>query len=276
MERVAAVGQPSEIEFREGDVVLLTVKTQDTRAALTDLVAATDLDLPIVCAQNGVASERMVARCYSRVYGMLIWLPSIFLDPGRVISYGHPGIAMLDAGCYPSGVDACIEEVTAAIRNSGMHATPRRNIMAWKYNKLRQNMNNAFDAMLDLGADASHFVDEARREATACIEAAGIELVPQDEATATRAQFGVHPKPVDGVTLGGSSWQSLQRGLGSIETDYINGEIVQLGRAHGVATPVNLAIVRLANRFAQSKRKPGELSVEDFEAELARVRTASP
>ena len=46
---------------------------------------------------------------------------------------------------------------------------------------------------------------------------------------------------------GASSWQSLARGTGSIEADYLNGEIVLLGRLHGVATPVNAALQRLAN-----------------------------
>ena len=34
---------------------------------------------------------------------------------------------------------------------------------------------------------------------------------------------------------GGSSWQSLARGSGTIEADYLNGEIVLLGRLHGFA-----------------------------------------
>ena len=37
----------------------------------------------------------------------------------------------------------------------------------------------------------------------------------------------MHVQPVNGEFRGGgSSWQSLARGTGSIETDYLNGEIV--------------------------------------------------
>ena len=32
------------------------------------------------------------------------------------------------------------------------------------------------------------------------------------------------------AAVGGSSWQSIKRGTGNIEADYLNGEIVQLGR----------------------------------------------
>jgi hypothetical protein len=40
--------------------------------------------LPLVCAQNGVAGERMALRRFRRVYGMCVWLPSTFLRPGHV------------------------------------------------------------------------------------------------------------------------------------------------------------------------------------------------
>ncbi|WUJ19490.1 hypothetical protein OHS70_07955 [Streptomyces sp. NBC_00390] len=44
---------------------------------------------------------------------------------------------------------------------------------------------------------------------------------------------------MDGSRTGGSTWQSLVRGTGSIETDHLNGEMVLLGRQQGVPTPVN-------------------------------------
>ena len=56
---------------------------------------------------------------------------------------------------------------------------------------------------------------------------------------------------------GGSSWQSLQRGVGAIETDFLNGEIVLLGRLHGIPTPANLTLQHLANELAAGRRPPG-------------------
>ena len=56
----------------------------------------------------------------------------------------------------------------------------------------------------------------------------------------TRRGDRLRLQPVDGeLRPGGSSWQSLARGVGTIETDYLNGEIVLLGRLHGVPTPAN-------------------------------------
>ncbi len=67
---------------------------------------------------------------------------------------------------------------------------------------------------------------------------------------------------------GGSSWQSLERGLGTIETDYLNGEIVLLGRLFGVATPVNALVQRLAGEAARNKAAPGSYGASDLLAML--------
>jgi 2-dehydropantoate 2-reductase len=48
----------------------------------------------------------------------------------------------------------------------------------------------------------------------------------------------------------GSTWQSMQRGR-SLETEWLNGEIVRRGAKHRVATPVNARAVELAAKGAQ-------------------------
>ena len=63
---------------------------------------------------------------------------------------------------------------------------------------------------------------------------------------------------------GASSWQSLARGTGSIEADYLNGEIVLLGRLHDVPTPVNLLLQRTAARAAREGLAPGSIRVDDL------------
>jgi 2-dehydropantoate 2-reductase len=57
-------------------------------------------------------------------------------------------------------------------------------------------------------------------------------------------------------------------GAGAIEADYLNGEIVLLGREHGVPTPVNELPCRLANRMAREEPSPGLRTAEEFLAAL--------
>jgi 2-dehydropantoate 2-reductase len=61
----------------------------------------------------------------------------------------------------------------------------------------------------------------------------------------------------EAVDAGGSTWQSLSRRTGTIETDFLNGEIALLGRIHGVPTPVNETLQQLANQAAHAHRPPG-------------------
>ena len=67
---------------------------------------------------------------------------------------------------------------------------------------------------------------------------------------------------------GGSSWQSLVRGTGAIETDYLTGEIVLLGRLHGVPTPVNTLLQSLTRQAAEQRLQPGWLTPAEFTALL--------
>jgi 2-dehydropantoate 2-reductase len=108
----------------------------------------------------------------------------------------------------------------------------------------------------------------ARDQATAVLDAAGIAYVDRDEDRARRGDrmtLGEIPGRVRG---GGSSWQSLQRGTGNIEADYLNGEIVLLGRMHGVPTPVNELLQRRARQAAENHTAPGSVPVEELRKEL--------
>ena len=53
-----------------------------------------------------------------------------------------------------------------------------------------------------------------------------------------------------------STWQSIARGA-SHEVDFLNGEIVLLGRLHGVATPFNQAIQQAIGQLCQSGGSQG-------------------
>jgi 2-dehydropantoate 2-reductase len=132
------------------------------------------------------------------------------------------------------------------------------------------NLGNALDALCGWEARSSELYRQAQAEGVACFEAAGMDVQTADEEKARR-DGGVSLRPVEGQDRGGSSsWQSLARGTGSIEADFLNGEIVLLGRLHGVPTPVNEVLQRAANTAAREGRAAGSLDLADVEAMLAR------
>ena len=61
------------------------------------------------------------------------------------------------------------------------------------------------------------------------------------------------------------------RGLPTIEADFLNGEIVMLGRLHGIPTPCNTLLQHVVNDMASTGRKPGSIPVEDLERQLDEV-----
>ncbi len=258
---IPVVDGPAALTPRPDDVLVLAVKTQDTAAALAAWDSYGD-DPAVVCAQNGVENERLALRRFRDVYGMCVWLPSSYLEPGVVRAPCAPLTGILHIGRYPSGDDGTARRIAADLNTSGFDAPVTAEVMAWKYAKLVANLANAVQAACGPDDDAAtrELADRARAEGAAVLDAAGIaHIAPQEQARVRGDR--AEPRPVKGEPVGGgSSWQSLVRGTGSIETDYLNGEIVLLGRRFGVPTPVNEALRRTANLFARERRRPGELS----------------
>lgn len=269
---MAAFSSPAEFAARDDDVVLLAMKTQHTEASLADLLAARGPDIPVVCCQNGVANERFASRFFNGVYAMYVDLPAQFTEPGRVQSHARPKPGVLDLGLYPGGSDDLALEIARGLEQAGFSAKADADIMRLKYAKLLMNLGNAPNAILPKGAGTKDIVETLREEARACYRAAGIDCASEDEALGRRHDTFEFAE-ISGVErAGGSSLQSLMRGTGDIETDYLNGEIVELGRLHGVATPANAVFLRLANELARSKGPPRSIAVEQVLQSIADER----
>lgn len=251
-----------QVDWRGDCVVLLAVKSQDTEPALRQLAAAAPATTPVFCVQNGVANEPSALRRFAHVYGVSVMCPASHLEPGVVVAESSPVTALLDLGRYPEGSDATAEAVAEALAESTIESIVRPDIMRWKYAKLLRNLGNAVDALCGPAGRSSQLTDMARQEGEACFRAAGIAYASNEEDRARRGDR-LHPTDVVGYERGGSStWQSLARSRGSIEVDYLNGEIALLGRLHGVPTPVNELLQRLANQSARAHSGPGTMSPE--------------
>ena len=268
---IPAVGHPRELRYGPGDVVIVAMKTQDTAAALDDLRAAGAGErTPVICAQNGVENERQAFRRFSNVYGLVTRLPAVFVQPGVVLNHATPVGGVLDLGRYPEGVDHLVMMVVRDLASAGFRARAEERVMRWKYAKLIRNLNNGLTAICGADLQAPEFSKALADEAYACYEAAGIDYATDEEERGRRADGGYHLEAIDGeARAGNSTLQSLQRGLSTVETDYLNGEIALLGRMHGVPTPHNVVVQRVTAAFAREGRRPGEMSIEDL-SELVR------
>jgi len=266
---------PGELgELRADDVLVLAVKTQDTVSALQVWGPAPVAGggtaaerLPLFCAQNGVEGQRLALRVFRRVYGVCVWLPSTFVEPGMVSAAGAPLTGILHLGRHPHGTDETLRLVAADLEKTGFFEAPVvPDVARWQYAKLLSNLGNALEAVAGpiAGDEAVALYARVRAEGEAVLDAAGIAYASAEEQKAVRGHK-VDLVPLDGAPRGGgSSWQSLARGTGTVEADHLNGEIALLGRLHGVPTPLNELLQRLANTFARERRAAGSMPVEDL------------
>lgn len=270
LEQIPAVGHPREVDWRGDEVVLLGVKSDATLAAAVELARAAPPSIAVVSLQNAVANEPTLLRFFACVYGVCVMAPTGHLEPGIVEAHCHPTAAILDIGRYPDGVDDTCRSVAAAFADSGMVSEARADIMRWKYRKLVMNLGNAVQAACGDREGVDELRDLIRREAAAALAAARIEPVSEAEDAERRGDILKVGEIAERPRTGGSSWQSLERRTGSIETDYLNGEIVWLGRRYGVATPANELIRREATRLAEERSGPGTVDPRDLLGRLGR------
>jgi 2-dehydropantoate 2-reductase len=270
--RCPVVGSVSEVRIGAGDIALLAVKSQDTEVATRELSAIADRRAVVLCLQNGLENERVAARRFAEVLSVPVMLPSTIVEPGVVAAWGSPHPAVLDVGRYPDApVDELVKSVAAGFEAAGILSTPRPDIARWKRRKLLMNVANSVQALLGLGA-GQRLIELATAEAEECFAAAGLDVATVEEDAANR-EGRMEVSGIPGLTRGGgSSWQSLVRGTGSIEADYLNGEICVLGRLHGVPTPVNALLQRRANAAAAAGLAPGSTTEDELLAELQEPR----
>lgn len=266
---IPVVDHPSHLSLTANDVIILAMKSQDTIAACRELVACAPADVGVACFQNGVENERVVLRHFASTYAVCVMSPTAHIDPGVVIAQSAPVSGLLDIGNYPSGLDDRAHRIAAALNASTFHSVPRADVMRWKYTKLLMNLANSIEAAVAPGPLVADLAAAVRAEGEACLRAAGIDFASREEDKERRGER-MSVRPVNGEFRGGgSSWQSLRRGTGSIEADYLNGEIVLLGRTHGVPTPANALMQRVANDLAREGAAPKSIPAETLFRQLA-------
>ncbi|MEY9845916.1 ketopantoate reductase family protein [Streptacidiphilus sp. MAP5-3] len=269
------------------DVLVLAVKSQDSEGLLRQWSAAPVRGggtagevLPIVCAQNGVANERAALRHFRTVVGMTVWLPATHLEPGTVVAHCSPLTGILTLGHYPARqTDApspLLQDLSADLEESYFAAPVVPDVMRWKYGKLLNNLANALEALLGRSAlevGAEDLLAQVRAEGVAALDAAGIAYSSEKERAVVQGERMRVTDIPDVDRAGGSTWQSLTRG-GSVEADYLNGEIALLGRTHGVPTPLNDLLRHEVTRLALEGLPPGSVTADELRVLLGGTRPA--
>jgi 2-dehydropantoate 2-reductase len=273
---IPAVLQASAVDFHADDVLILAVKSFHCAAAAAELRRATTLEVPIFCAQNSVANENIAARYFQHVNGLMVLIGAKRLVPGEVV---HTGNGPVGIGTYPVGLSQAAHHVAAALQETDLPIYTTEHIGRAKWHKLLLNLNNATLGLTGLTtqeatADAAVrlWMADVWEEGASVLQAAGIayEGPPgfgaiEDCVRELRDSPMPPYVPVDDEYTGRSSlWQDLYHRRGQVEAEYLNGEIVRLGRQYGIPTPYNSLLLDLTTAMAATRALPGTHTVQQL------------
>jgi len=262
------------------DVVLITVKSQDTGAAAARIHKLYRNDVGIVCLQNGVSNEAIASESFNRVYGGLLLISTVQLDPDLVTLKGN----RIAIGRYPEGSDRTAELLVGDLVRAGFNAMVSPHVMALKWAKLIANLNNASHAITGYWLERSAADPEMRTlmaavrdEGLAVLDAAGIAVEPpegepspiriREETAKLRVRVETsddrRTSPGEPRTYP-SMLQDLMLGRKTTEADFLNGEIVRLGERLGVATPYNRTLLDMIHKMSATAIQPGVYSPHEL------------
>ena len=291
---VTVAARADDVSLTDRDVLVFATKTQQLDAALQEWVdqpvygppgsddpvgTAGEL-LPAMTALNGVAAEEKALRYFRRVFGICVWLPAVHLEPGEVIVRSWPVVGQFHIARWPASIGTPADaDLLAGLADmwsaAGIPVRLPDDVAPWKYNKLLSNLGNAVGALTAEPAAASEVVAAVHREGENVLRHAGIEFISFETSTAARTD-GPTIRPVPGWDGGSSNstWQSLSRSTGNVETDFLNGEIVRLAHRHGITAPLNAALARAARVAVRNGLGPSRYSAPQL-AELLGMNVIS-
>ncbi len=267
------------------DIVLLAVKSVSTIQALEGIERMLTPESVVVSLQNGINEYRIADRIGAkRTIGCMIGWGATSVGPGRLTqtSLGDFHIGRLDGT-----VDRKLEEV-ADVLGKVTKTNITDNILGHLWSKLLNNCVIALGALL--GKTVGETVAPARNkriifkvvdEGIRVALAKGVRL-EKFEGLVDPVTF-VPRKPEDEeiafmlIDILGhkhglikpSISQDIERGR-KCEIEYINGQVVSDGKAAGVSTPVNAAVVEMIREIEQGTRKTGDHNMEEL-ARIAKV-----
>jgi 2-dehydropantoate 2-reductase len=281
--RVPVVTHANQVDFRNGDVIFLAVKSFHSDRACAELRQATSLELPIFCSQNGVRNEEVAAQYFRNVNSVMVLIGAKRLEPGVVV---HTGNGPLGIGTFPEGLSQAARDVAAALEATDLTVYTTAHIPRHKWNKMLINLNNATMGLTGFSSHEARANPEARlwmadvyEEGARALQAAGIQyegppgMGPIEDRIRELRDLNFDPGVPETEELQGraSLWQDLYHRRGEVEADYFNGEIVRLGQQYNIPTPYSSLLVELIKEMAAARELPGKYTITQLR-ELIKTR----
>jgi 2-dehydropantoate 2-reductase len=255
------------------DLVLLAVKTQDVESSVKRIKAYIS-GVPLVTMQNGVRSDDIVAEALGKenIVSSVVFFNSLFLEPGKALFSTPIGKTALLLG-EPFGAMGNRLQKLSAFLNKALPTDISEDIRGAHWTKLLWNLNTAVPAVTGLPMQEGNQYPQIRelninlmKEGLEVIKLAGIKTAPIPGWELSLMEKLVNMplaeassmmkdavKSLGELSLLGSILQSIKRAR-STEIDYLNGEIVNLGKNKGIPTPFNSLVVELVHQIETTRK----------------------
>ena len=263
---VIRVKAAENLDFKP-DLALLTVKSQDVSSSIRKVQLFLS-GIQVVTMQNGVQSDDQVAGLLGKenIISSVVVFHGQFLESGKV-SYSMPFSETAILIGEPFGNEGTRLQTLSALFNKAISTDISEDIRAAHWTKLLWNLQTAIPAITGLSYQDNYQYQKVRelavnlsKEGFNVIKAAGIKtgdiqgLPMEPIVTMARESLPTASSLLKKITesLGevpvlGSTWQSIKRGKNT-EVDYLNGEIVTLGKRTEIPTPFNSLTVELVHQ----------------------------
>jgi 2-dehydropantoate 2-reductase len=265
--QLPAVTSPGQVEFDPNDVVCFCMKGQNTEEALHGL-SAIIRDIPILCFQNGIRNEEIVSQYFPKAYGVMVRVGAVYLTDGEVIARSDPP-GWLVMGCYPNGIDELAEAVATKLRTAGFFVKTTPEVMSYKWGKLIDNLGDSIGAITNVrGHDIEKITRAARQEFRNILTQAGFRWVSKEQVAQEWPEITAPLRGRLDTEAQSSTWQSLARNQGTVETEFLNGEVVRLASELGQKAPINEKLSHISLEMAANNEPPGKYTPAQLSALL--------
>lgn len=248
--KVNATDDPREIGV--ADVVMLCVKLWDTEQAIEQIRPMVGPDTAIVSFQNGVLKDQYLRAAFDarQLMGGVGYVATTIGAPGVIRQTGP--MQRLLFGEFDGSRSQRGEALLAACKAGGINAELSDNILReiWQKFVFLVALSGATTTIRkSLGPIRSNpqtraFFIDVMREVVAVGHAHGVALA--EDYADVRMKFA-DELPAD---MTASMHHDLERG-NRLEVRWLSGGVVELGRAKGVATPLNRAIADILALHAE-------------------------
>ncbi|NPV27578.1 MAG: 2-dehydropantoate 2-reductase [Firmicutes bacterium] len=251
------VSDVQQIQSRDFDLIILTVKSFDTAAVAGQITQIMAANTYVLLAQNGYGNFEAAAQ----------YIPQEKLVLGRVIFGAEtlaPGFSKVTViaddvvlGSPQNVIDMeVLENFAQTMSKAGIPTRASEQVMKYVWGKIIYNSAlNSLGAILEVNygklAEVEHsrlLMDNVIREIFALLAAMKQETLWSD-AEAYLRDFYEKLVPAT-ASHHASMLQDIQRGR-KTEIDALNGAVVVLGKKYGVSTPVNEVITTLVKTKEQ-------------------------